>query len=156
MEFLSRIISDWYQVLTGTRSALADNVALGGIAGTDGVAAKDITAVDLVPEGQSRRSLYKKKMGMASGTAAAIIAAATPGGKLRVELDAERTKLLPENAEDNLRAQLRALGQLKERVLHEEEQDIITLEQQRLRIAVSQRVSSQDPRGSINLHAIYS
>lgn len=126
------------QVVTGTRSALADNVTLGGMmTNTAGIAAKDITVVEELGPTQSRRSLYKKKGGTSSSTAAAMLAATTPGGKLRVELETLRKQVVPEEMVESLKDQLRNLTHLKDRVRSPVEEALIGMEIKRLRAAVS-------------------
>lgn len=126
------------QVVTGTRSALADNVTLGGMmTNAAGIAAKDITVVEELGPTQSRRSLYKKKAGTSSSTAAAMLAATTPGGKLRVELETLRKQVVPEEMVESLKDQLRNLTHLKDRVRSPVEEALIGMEIKRLRAAVS-------------------
>lgn len=125
-------------MVTGTRSALADNVTLGGMmTNAAGIAAKDITVVEELGPTQSRRSLYKKKAGTSSSTAAAMLAATTPGGKLRVELETLRKQVVPEEMVESLKDQLRNLTHLKDRVRSPVEEALIGMEIKRLRAAVS-------------------
>jgi len=123
------------QILTGQRSALADAPSVGGsnpIADAPPLAQAEGSRV-------SRRSLYKKKSGMSSAQATAIIAAADPAARLRIELEQQRKDVIPEKIADSLRGQLRELNVLKERVLREEEIGIIQREARRLRIILAEK-----------------
>ena len=134
--------NDWIQLVTGTKSALADTVSIGGLANPVGGDINAASVKELVAPTTSRRSLYKKKAGMSSSQAKAVLAAADPAAKLRLELEQEREKAIPEirlKAGESLRGKLRDLQYLKERVSRQEEIDIIAEESRRLRKLLSDK-----------------
>lgn len=86
--------------------------------------------------GRSRRSLFKKKLGMTTGEAKAILAAADPAGALKIELGQARRKAIPSarlKEGISLSGQKRELSSLKERLIRPEEERIIDRELSRLR-----------------------
>lgn len=94
MIFLLR--ADWVQILTGTKSTLADNPTTGG--GANPVQKPPVEGALVLAEmvdnpGVSSRS--KRKREMNRNNTKAIIAAADPATKLRRELEGERKRVVP-------------------------------------------------------------
>lgn len=89
--------ADWIQLITGTKSALADNPTTGANANVledeAGANVDDVLLEALADPSTSKRS--KRKQTMNANNRKAAIAAADPATKLRRELQAERKKVVP-------------------------------------------------------------
>ena len=123
--------NDWIQLVTGVKSSLAANQEL-----VDEKAEAELSVAAGNVSGRSRRSLFKKRPGISTGQAKAILAAADPAAALRIELGQERRKAIPmARLKDgiSLSGQKRVLSNIKERLIREVEVRIIDRELVRLR-----------------------
>ena len=123
--------SDWIQLVTGVKSSLAASLEL-----VDKKAEKALESAGANVAGRSRRSMFKRRPGMNTAQAKAILAAADPATALRIELGQERKKALPAErlkAGVSLSGQKRELSNLKDRLIREQEIRIIDRELMRLR-----------------------
>jgi hypothetical protein len=145
IEYLGYLENDWVQLVTGTRSALAEQEQ----AQADAVLA---TFAQQIPQAQpveaaSKRSLYKQQAGLAAvkKAATAVAEPANPAAKLRFELDKERRKVVDASVKGKLRSGislksfLKDLNSVKESEVLSQEITIAEDESKRIRKILAEK-----------------